>query len=139
MALKRISLVWIYVTSWSRAVDFYTRTLGLKLRFESPNEWAELSVGEGHPTFGLHAWHPEGKNGVRGAEEIPRGGGATVTFEVESLSEQMGTLVKRGVQFISGREGHDAQGVHDIPNHGRLATFHDPDGNRLQLFEPLRA
>lgn len=132
MAIRRMRIVRLQVTNWTKALDFYTRTLGLKLRFESPNNWAELDTGDGSPTLALQPYRPDSGNTL----EVPRGGGATVVFSVDSVEREIVALLRRGVNFVTGTMGHDAHGIREIPGYGRLASFNDPDGNSLQLLEP---
>ena len=53
-------------------------------------------------------------------------GGATAVLEVEDLDVAEATLAERGVRFAH-------QG--DVAGFARFASFHDPDGNTLQLIE----
>jgi predicted enzyme related to lactoylglutathione lyase len=46
---------------------------------------------------------------------------------VEDLDATRWSLQQRGVTF----DGHEAE----VPGVGRFATFHDPDGNPVQLIE----
>ena len=56
-------------------------------------------------------------------------GGAAAVFEVEDLDRATALLEGRGVAF-------DHQG--DVQGYARFASFHDPDGNALQLIEYAR-
>src|SRR5215217_3194177 len=96
------------------AVGFYTDLLGLTLVTRYGNEWAELDAGP--IRLGLHG---------SGEATVPRAG--TVVFRVSDLDATKARLEERGVSF-GGHLG-EVQGV------GRYASFNDPDGNALQLFE----
>ena len=107
------SLVWLPVTDIARAVEFYTE-LGMEKQ-STDGDWAEMRIG------GLRIGLNEG--------ESPSGsGGAVIAFQPEgSLEAAVSQLREDGVQ-IAG----------EISEHpwGRIATFKDPFGNDLQLYEP---
>jgi len=114
--VQGISVVWLPVTDIGRAVGFYSETLGLGVS-QQEAQWAEVEAGD--VKIGLNARD----------EETPGGdGGAVIAFrpqgDIDGAVEQ---LRGKGVEF--------AGGVSDHP-WGRVATFKDPDGNDLQLYEP---
>jgi predicted enzyme related to lactoylglutathione lyase len=108
------AVIWQPVSDLEQALGFYRDRLGLKeLRHESG--WAELDA-----------------NGLRlglNAKEDPAGaGGAVIAFQPEGgLDSAVEELRSAGVE-VPG----------EISEHpwGRVATFKDPDGNDLQLYEP---
>ena len=65
--------------------------------------------------------------GRRTNPRLPPSG--TVVFRVDDLDEAKWGLGQRGVVF----DGHESE----VPGFAR-ATFHDPDGNAIQLIEYLR-
>lgn len=97
-----------------RAVDFYETVVGLPLVDRAGQEWAAFEAGP--VRLALH-----------GTEEpsIPPSG--TVVFRVDDLDEARWALQQRGVAF----DGHDSE----VPGVARFTTFHDPDGNPVQLIE----
>lgn len=110
----------IYVSNMDRAVDFYTKTLGLPLAGRWGDEYAGIDIGKGlaiglHPARSPHSPKP----GSSGAIQIG--------FSVDgSLDDVVEDLKARGVAF-RGPIVDDAQ--------VRLAYFGDPDGNDLYLIE----
>jgi predicted enzyme related to lactoylglutathione lyase len=108
------AVVWLPVTDLDRAVSFYRERLGLE-QVQQDGDWAQFDAN------GLHI-------GLNASEE-PRGeGGAVIAFQPRGgLDSAVQELRKAGVE-ISG----------DVSDHpwGRVATFEDPDGNDLQLYEP---
>jgi catechol 2,3-dioxygenase-like lactoylglutathione lyase family enzyme len=112
--------VTIYVSDLERAVDFYTKTLGLPLAGRWGNEYASLDLGKGgsiglHPVQSPHSPKP----GTSGAIQIG--------FAVDKpLDEVVRDLQARGVVF-RGPIIDDVQ--------VQLAFFGDPDGNDLYLAE----
>jgi catechol 2,3-dioxygenase-like lactoylglutathione lyase family enzyme len=109
----------IFVSDLDRAVDFYTRTLGLKLTFHAPGNWASIDAGNG-TNLGLHTISPHGpKPGTSGSIQV----GLGVTQPIEQVVK---ALEARGVRF-HGPVIDDGQ--------VKLAFFGDPDGNDLYLCE----
>ena len=108
----------IFVSDMDRAVDFYTKVLGLKLTQRFGNHWAQVDAGR--LTIGLHpasAENPAGRNGS-----------ITVGFALSSkIEDVVSTLKQHGVKF-KGPISQD-------PNAGKFAYFEDPDGNSLYLME----
>lgn len=115
--LKRIHSTFYWTDDMDTAVAFYRDALGLDLRFQAGENWAEFDVDGA--TFALH--------GTRG-QPMPPGGGAAVVFEVDDVEVARRQLAARGVVF----EGD----ITDVPESGRFATFRDPAGNVVQIFEP---
>lgn len=110
----------IYVSDMDRAVDFYTKTLGLPLAGRWGDEYAGIDLGKGlaiglHPARSPHSPKP----GI--------GGSIQVGFAVDGpLEDVVRDLQSRGVVF-HGPIVDDVQ--------VRLAFFGDPDGNALHLAE----
>ncbi len=116
--LRAVDHVWFWVADMDRAVDFYTRTLGLELRMRHGDDWAELDGGD--VRIGLHG-------GIAaGASPVP---GGTVVFEVDELDVTKAGLEQRGLSF----DEH----LGEVAGYARYASFTDPDGNALQLIEYL--
>lgn len=109
-----IDHVYYWTSDMDRAVAFYETILGLPLLRRAGNEWAEFQ------TEGIRL-------ALHGTEEASMPPSGTVVFRVEDLDEARWTLQQRGVEF----EGHESE----VPGVARFTTFHDPDGNLLQLIE----
>lgn len=63
----------VYVSDMDRAVEFYTKSLGLRLRVRIADEWAEVDAGKGL-TIGLHPASPRTVSpGTTGAINIELG------------------------------------------------------------------
>jgi catechol 2,3-dioxygenase-like lactoylglutathione lyase family enzyme len=110
----------IYVSDMDRAVDFYTKTLGLPLAGRWGDEYAEIDLGKGvaiglHPARGPHSPKPGSSGSIQ------------IGFAVDKpLDDVVKDLQSRGVVF-RGPVVDDVQ--------VRLAFFGDPDGNDLYLIE----
>ena len=116
--LNGVSTVWLPVNDMDRALAFYGETLGLKVK-DNHGEWAEVDADG--LTIGLNA---------RDSETPGSEGGAVVAFRPDGgIEDVVEKLEGQGVDF--------AGGVTDHP-WGRIAAFHDPDGNVLELYEPPR-
>lgn len=115
--IKRVHNVHYWTKDTAAAVAFYRDVLGLTFRFQAGEDWAEFDAGG--DTVALH-----------GGQHEPPQGGATVVFEVDDLDAAMAMLRGRGVSFD--------ERIADVPGFGRFASFSDPDGNVLQLFQPAR-
>jgi len=115
-----VVLLWYTVKSLERAKKFYGEVLGLKKTFEMQG-WAEFSHAEGAAAIGL-AENPQ-------ANGSSNNGGATVVLGVQDLARVQKELARRGVKF--------EERIEKIPGVVRIATFHDPFGNRLQLAQSL--
>ena len=114
--VKGIATVWLPVNDMERATGFYADTLGLQLK-DNHGEWAELEADG--VTIGLNA---------RDEEQPSPEGGAVIAFSPqEGLDEAVERLSGEGVDFVDGISDHPW---------GRIASFKDPDGNSLQLYEP---
>jgi len=115
-----VMLSWYTVKNLEQAKKFYGEVLGLKKTFEMRG-WAEFSHAEGAAAIGL-AENPT-------ANGSSSKGGATVVLGVPDLNRVQKELTARGVKFEDK--------VEEIPGVVRIATFHDPFGNRLQLTQSL--
>ncbi len=116
--LRRIDNVHYWTKNMNEAVGFYRDVLGLDLTMRAGEDWAEFDVAGA--TVALHGARPNA---------APPQPGATVVFEVDDLDRVVLALKQKGVEF-AGEFGEAAV--------GRFATFRDPDGNLLQIFERAR-
>jgi catechol 2,3-dioxygenase-like lactoylglutathione lyase family enzyme len=118
MKIKEANVT-VMVTDMKRAVRFYVDVLGLELKANYGDQYAQ--VASPGVMIGLH---PMAKEDLR-----PGGSGnVSVGFGVESLAAAMSDLKAKGVQF--------SRVVEDRPT--KLAFFADPDGNTLYLSETAR-
>lgn len=114
--MKRVDNAHYWTKDMDGTVAFYRDVLGLDLRVQMGEDWAEFDVAG--TTVALH--------GTREGHAPPQDG-ATVVFEVEDLESEMNRLRGRRVDF----EGE----VSEVPGYGRFVSFRDPEGNLLQIFE----
>jgi catechol 2,3-dioxygenase-like lactoylglutathione lyase family enzyme len=109
--------VFYYVTDMEASIAFYRDTLGLPMvsqtsiaRFDLDGVLIELVP------------LPPGTM-------VPGSGNARLCFSVANLKETLGQMHARGLTTSKIKEKRD----------GKLAFFHDPDGNELCLWEEARA
>lgn len=102
-----------FVTDMERAVRFYRDTLGLPLRFESP-EWSEFSTGD----VSL-ALHPASMENPAGTIQLG--------FTAADLGAVYDELVNRGVRFAKPPTRAEFGGM--------LAEFLDSEDTRCSLGE----
>jgi lactoylglutathione lyase len=104
----------VTVSDMDRSVQFYRDTLGLKLRFQSP-DWTEFDAGS--TTLALHGGGvpapPPGKEQYAGR--------ASIGFNVENVDKVFEDLKAKGVRVLMPPTERAGEGI-------RLAVFLDPDG-----------
>ncbi len=122
--LKSVFYTTVHVSDQDRALDFYTNVVGFEPRVDNPTPDGPrfVTVGVSGQDFQLVLWP-----GTPGQGEPVQGRPpAVVTIEVDDCRHAVEVLTSRGVQF--------ATDVLEFPR-GYVASFEDPDGNRLQLRE----
>jgi catechol 2,3-dioxygenase-like lactoylglutathione lyase family enzyme len=109
-----VTRVWYLVRDFDRGRDFYKRVLGFEETFvDWDDRWAKLEHGD------MRIALAEG-------EPNPEGGVATVDVgDVKAEAERL-----RG-------ENVDVGVVLELAGQMRLVDIFDPDGNRVQLTQPL--
>jgi glyoxylase I family protein len=115
----------LYTADFPRLYAFYTEVLGL----------AEVGRFEGYEIAFLQAG--EAAIELCGREHVdePRGQGWNhLAFEVADLNAAMAALAARGVGFLSGPTEFPPAAAR-----ARIAFLRDPDGNLLELYQPLGA
>ena len=111
----------------SRSVAFYTQQLGLNLDLQALPAFAQVSLGN----LKLILSGP-GASGSRpmpdGRHQEP-GGWNRVILQVADLPDLIQQMQKDGVHFRNQME---------VGPGGRQIQVEDPDGNPIELFEPVR-
>jgi predicted enzyme related to lactoylglutathione lyase len=110
-----ISVVWVPVSDMDKSLEFYGDTLGLDIE-QQEDDWSMVVAGA--VRIGLNGRNEETSGGE---------GGAVIAFAVsDTIEDAVSELSAAGVE-IAG----------DVSEHpwGKVATFVDPDGNELQLYE----
>ena len=123
---KQLDYTMVVVSDMKRSIEFYRDTLGIPLKFESP-EWTEFSTGT--TTLALHG------GGVTRQQSEPFGegklaGACSIGFNVENLDESYEELKAKGVKFVMPPSEPEGQGI-------RLAVGLDPDGLHISFAQIL--
>jgi|ERR1043166_7347174 predicted enzyme related to lactoylglutathione lyase len=109
----------LQVRNLDSAIQWYQDVLSFKLLYKADGmKWAELSTGVPAVTVGLLQ-----------SEQLDGKGGATLTWGVKDIHEARKAIESKGTKF----EGE----IIEHPGLARLATFYDPDGNKMMLFQDL--
>ncbi len=109
----------ISVTNLDAAITWYRDVLGLNLLYRIDDiAWCEFESPVARVNIGLSQ-----------VEQVPQGGGATLTFGVTDIEAARAVLDAAGVR----QDGP----VQEIPAMVRLLTFYDPDGNALMFYQDI--
>ncbi len=109
------------VSDVDRSLAWYRDVLGFELLYKFDDmAWCELQSAVARVNVGLSQ-----------VEELEVKGGCTLTFGVTDIAKARATLEKRDVGF-------DGETI-TIPDMVSLATFYDPDGNKLMFYQDLQA
>ena len=105
----------VMVSDMDRSVGFYRDTLGLKMRFQSP-DWSEFDMGS--TTLALHGG---GKVQPPAAGKEQFAGTASIGFTVDNVDNTFNDLKGKGVKFVMNPTERQGEGI-------RLTVAIDPDG-----------
>ena len=110
---ETISAIIVTVSNMKASTAFYRDTLGISIKFESP-DWTEF-ITEG-TTLALHSTTDQRK---------AQPGGVSFGFRVNNIDEVYDLLQARGVQFVMPPTKQDFG--------AKLAVFLDPDGHSISM------
>ena len=116
----------IMVSDMDRSVRFYRDTLGLKLRFQSP-DWTEFDMGT--TTLALHGGAKPAAPRTGPSETAA--GTASIGFNVDNVDAKFEELQQKGVRFVMPPKTQEGEGI-------RLAVLLDPDGLGISLAQSVR-
>jgi predicted enzyme related to lactoylglutathione lyase len=106
-------------TDLDAAIAWYRDTLGFTELYRVDDMgWAELQSPVARVTVGFSQ-----------VEKPEVRGGATLTFGVSDIDSSRAKLESKGVSF----DGNTMT----VPKMVKLATFYDPDGNKIMLYQDL--
>src|SRR6266702_6084504 len=140
--IKRIGHVGLLVSDFERSFRFYTEVLGCKVtnRNKRPDgsETAFLRFDDMHHDFVIGSAPPGVDVTSQGQRErlIQQ-----IAFEVEDRDEFLKALAHlhaKGVKLINGPLIHGFESGGNLSGSGsRSFYFHDPDGNRLEIYTDM--
>lgn len=118
LRVDSIGYVILFVKDMEGALAFYRDTVGVPVRFASP-EWTELETKG--LTLALHLTAPD-----KGRP----GGSPEVVFNVDDVLAARTTLAARGVAIAPPKIVHEAgEGMAGVS-----CLFRDPDGHSLSIY-----
>ena len=122
MMIKAVKFVSIPVRDQDRALEFYTKSLGMRVVTDSPfdgkQRWIELAVPRAETKVVLF---------TAPGQDAMIGGFMNITFAAADVEQTARELKARGVEFVQDPEKADW---------GTSAIFKDPDGNQFVLSTP---
>ena len=125
--IKSVHGIRYQVKDVARAVAFYTKQLGFTLEHQQLPAFASVSLGEAQILLS--------GPGASGSRQMPDGqpqepgGWNRVVLKVADLPDLIAELTKAGLRFRNEMETGPG---------GRQIQVEDPDGNPIELFEPVR-
>jgi lactoylglutathione lyase len=114
---KQIDYTMVIVSDMKRSVQFYRDTLGIPLKFESP-DWTEFQTGS--TTFALHGGGVSRQYQDTG-DQSKTAGACSIGFNVDDVDKTYEELKAKGVVFVMPPAQREGEGI-------RLAVGLDPDG-----------
>jgi predicted enzyme related to lactoylglutathione lyase len=102
--------------------EWYSKNLGIQLEpwGGAILKWTEDKAGDG----GVTVWHTAAKNTEWFS---PSASSFMINYRVDNLSELLAQLQRNGVEILKGP---------DVDDNGKFAWVLDPDGNKVELWEP---
>jgi catechol 2,3-dioxygenase-like lactoylglutathione lyase family enzyme len=116
--IKSVSLVSIPIRDQNKALEFYTKKLGLQIITDQPfgaQRWIELGIAGAETKLALFT--PPG-------QESRIGTFSNIAFLTDDIEKTYQTLTARGVEFEKPPKKE---------SWGTSAVFKDPDGNTFAL------
>lgn len=115
MPVEKVKYTYLVVDDMDAAVAFYRDGLGMRLKFQDGQRWAEFDAGNG-TAIALSSAEESGL-GVKGP---------VVVFQASDAEQLATSLVTRGAEILKRR---------DMGSHGRLIAIREPSGNIFQIYE----
>ncbi|RPH64767.1 MAG: VOC family protein [Acidobacteria bacterium] len=110
-----------------RSIAFYTETLGFNLDRQNLPAFGQVSIGD--LKLILSGPDASGSRPMPDGQQQEAGGWNRVVLQVNDLPHRIVDLKKQGVRFRNELE---------VGPGGKQIQVEDPDGNPIELFEPVR-
>src|SRR6185503_7236342 len=123
---NQIDYTMIVVSDMQRSVEFYRDTLGIPLKFQSP-EWTEFATGA--TTLALHGGGVPAQGPPQG-DPSKRAGACSICFNVPDVDKTYEELQAKGLTFVMPPTQREGEGI-------RLAVAMDPDGLPISFAQLL--
>ena len=114
---NQIDYTMIIVSDMKRSVAFYRDTLGIPLKFESP-EWTEFATGA--TTLALHGGGVTREYQDTG-DQSKTAGACSIGFNVDDVDRTYEEMKAKGMTFVMPPTQREGEGI-------KLAVGLDPDG-----------
>jgi glyoxylase I family protein len=124
--IKSVHGVRYQVKDVAHSVAFYSQHLGFKLEHQQLPAFASVSLGDAQLL--LSGPGASGSRPLPNGQKQEPGGWNRVVLKVTDLPGCIAALTKSGVHFRNEMETGPA---------GRQIQIEDPDGNPIELFEPV--
>jgi catechol 2,3-dioxygenase-like lactoylglutathione lyase family enzyme len=121
MTLTGVDTVAVVVSNRKKALDWYRDVLGLPVAYIAPDIGHWIEVGPSRPLTRIHLCET--------SEEEGAGGPSGITLLTDDIQREYEELRRKGVRFLSPPEKMDWGEW--------LAVFVDPDGNEVDLKQPV--
>jgi predicted enzyme related to lactoylglutathione lyase len=110
-------------TDHKKLAEWYSTNLGMQLEpwGGAILKWPDDKSKDG----GLTVWHVAEKNTQWFS---PSASSFMINYRVDNMAEILARLQRNGVEISKGPESHD---------NGTFAWVVDPDGNKVELWEPM--
>lgn len=115
----KIAFIHYCTRDLNRALIFYRDVLGLELRVQN-EEWIEFDVSGQRLAL-------RQVNALPSGTAPPHPLGAMIWLEAIPIEQSLSYLSKKNISIIDDLE---------VFSYGKTATFVDPDGNLIGLYEP---
>ena len=126
----RLTDVRLLVTDFGACLAFYRDTIGLDIRLEVADVYAEF---DGRPTT-LSIFGRRDMATVVGASDRPADADAqdraALIFAVDDVDAAVAALRDRGAAFVTEPHDQETWGI-------RVAHLRDPDQNLIELYHPI--
>ena len=106
-----------------KLADWYRQNLGLQLE-----PWGGAALKWPDDTSadkGVTAWHVAPRDTKWFS---PSTAGFMINYRIDNMAEVLAQLKRNGVEILQGPESHE---------NGKFAWVLDPDGNKIELWEPM--
>lgn len=106
-----------------KLAQWYSQNLGIELESWGGAilKWTDDKANDG----GLTVWNAADKNTQWFS---PSSSSFMINYRVDNMTEMLAQLQRNGVEILKGPESHE---------NGKFAWIIDPDGNKVELWEPM--
>lgn len=122
---NKLFAICLLVEDFEKSLNFYRDNLGLKVKSQEGNQFANFQLGETE----LAIFQKDSAIAMFPKEQLGTGGGAVIGFQVKDLNQACQELQAKRVVIFEGPK--------TTPWGQKVAYFKDPDGNIWEISEPF--